>query len=105
MSETKVYEVPAELRDNWLALFEELASCENPMQLWAWANGEMSLIEQSIDELKSLEEVYSPPVLVICANPDCGWMGDLKFCVILAPSQRPFCPQCNEVVEFLGWSE
>lgn len=42
-------------RDNWLALFEELKSMKSPIELWAWREGEMELIDQSIMELLSLE--------------------------------------------------
>ena len=51
-----IYEIDNIMRDNWLALLEELQinGEKGPMNLYEWWKSEQFLIMQSITELKTL---------------------------------------------------
>lgn len=56
---------------NTLALLEELKSSKKPMELWAWAQGEDFLIEQTIGDLK--DAIENPHSITIIVGDD--WSG------------------------------
>lgn len=55
---SEFFVIDKHMRDNWLALFEEMKinRKHGPQSLAAWFDGEEELIDQSIFELKSLVE-------------------------------------------------
>lgn len=62
-AEKRVYWIESFMRDNWLALFEEIkANGElGPAHLYAWYRGETQMLEQSILELKYLDYETKEP--------------------------------------------